>query len=126
MCKHACVTYHTSSVLFPASLLGGLDHFPRNDGAVRSRNCRLLQFARNAFPDQMSQAQTDLGDFSGWAARLDLLVKMGGKHLSMVSFVLEIALQVPCRCFVGALQVQWRAARGVGGRVKDLRALSSS
>ena len=68
-----------SLVITSPGLPGSLNHLLRDDGAVGSRDLALLQLAGDAFPDQVAEAQTDLGDLGGVDRRQDVLVVVRGE-----------------------------------------------
>lgn len=61
------------------SLLGSLDDLFGDDGAVRASDLGLFKLTGNALADQVSEAQTYLGDFVGVDGRFDILVAIVGK-----------------------------------------------
>lgn len=73
------MTYHTCLIPVATRLLGSLDDLFGDDGTVRASDLGLFKLTRNALADQVSEAQTYLGDFVGGDGRFDILVAIVGK-----------------------------------------------
>lgn len=102
------------------SLLGSLDDLFCDDGAVRASDLGLFKLTGNALADQVSEAQTYLGDFVGVDGRFDILIAIVGKD-----WVNEQYGQYPSIDYSSSSRICWNRD-GDDAWEDNLRALSSS